>query len=121
MAWCGVIHSVGGPTKAVHTPKRPRPGLSADKSDIERSPSRFEMFQSHYRLVFAERGGAHHDDHPVRGVVGSLSLGRGVGGRRVAAVAFGDSTEEGRRWIGLDAHDLAAQFQVAVRLVRIVA
>src|ERR1700687_3164766 len=66
-------------------------------------------------LMLAEPGRAHHDDHPVRGVGGSLPRRRGVRGaldRRVA-VAVVETPEEGRRWIGFDAHDLAAQFQVA--------
>src|SRR6202007_3292162 len=64
-------------------------------------------------------GRAHHDDHPVRGVGGSLPRGRGVGGaldRRVA-VAVGETQEEARRSIGLDALDVAAHFQIAVRIV----
>src|SRR5258708_9339773 len=68
-------------------------------------------------LMLAEPGRAHHDDHPVRGVEGSLAPGRGVGGRLVAAVALGDTPKEARRRIGLDALDVAAHFQVAVRIV----
>src|SRR5882757_7198034 len=70
-------------------------------------------------LMLAEPGRANHDDHPVRGVVGSLSRWRGVGGRFVPAVAVGDTPKEGRRWIGLDALDVAAHFQIAVRIVGI--
>src|SRR5882757_5333240 len=69
--------------------------------------------------MLAEPGRAHHDDHPVRGVVGSLSRWRGVGGRLVPAVALGDTPKEARRWIGLDALDVAAHFQIAVRIVGI--
>jgi hypothetical protein len=58
-------------------------------------------------LVLAEPGRANHDDHPVRGVGGSLAPGRGVGGRFVAAVAVGDTPKEARRWIGLHALDVA--------------
>src|ERR1700682_3585262 len=70
-------------------------------------------------LMLAEPGRAHHDDHPVRCVGGSLSSGRGVGGRVVAAVAVGDTPKEARRWGGLDALDVAAHFQIAVRVVGI--
>src|SRR6201988_4817510 len=70
-------------------------------------------------LMLAEPGRANHDDHPVRGVGGSLSPGRGVGGRFVAAVAVGGTPKEPRRWVGLDALDAAAHFQIAVRIVGI--
>src|ERR1700745_2406375 len=69
--------------------------------------------------MLAKPGRTHHDDHPVRGVGGSLAPGRGVGGRFVAAVAVGDTPKEARRWIGLDALDVAAHFQIAVRIVGI--
>src|ERR1700740_3835285 len=70
-------------------------------------------------LMLAEPGRANHDDHPVRGVGGSLSPGRGVGGRFVAAVAVGDTPKEAPRWVGLDALDAAAHFQIAVGIVGI--
>src|ERR1700757_923890 len=69
--------------------------------------------------MLAEPGRAHHDDHPVRGVAGSLAPGWGIGGRLVAAVAVGDTPKEARRWIGLDALDVAAHFQIAVWIVGI--
>src|ERR1700738_1342233 len=69
--------------------------------------------------MLAEPGRAHHDDHPVRGVGGSLAPGRGVGGRFVAAVAVGDAPKEARLRIGLDALDVAAHFQITVRIVGI--
>src|SRR5258705_1326957 len=50
---------------------------------------------------------------------GASPRGRGVGGRFVAAVAVGDTPKEARRRVGLDALDVAAHFQIAVRVVGI--
>src|SRR6476646_8314196 len=99
-------------------PRKPLPGSQVNTPNRPRS-----MFGVVIGVlavsVLAEPARAHHDDHPVRGVGGSLAPGRGVGGRFVAAVALGDGPKKARRWVGLDALDVAEQFQIAVRVVGI--